>query len=54
LSLPAEHFDASLARLDAVLGDLKARGELERASAITVATAHSPDRVWVELRDEGR
>ncbi len=46
VSLPAENFDTGLARLDAVLGDLRTRGEMARVSAITVRT----DRVWVEYR----
>ena len=46
VSLPAEDFDTGLARLEAVLGDLRARGEMARVSSITVRT----DRAWVEYR----
>lgn len=48
VSLPADDFDTGLARLNAVLKDLRTRGEMARVSAITVRT----DRVWVEYRQE--
>lgn len=45
LRLPADQFDTQLARFNAVLTDLRVRGENDRLAAVTAGD----DRVWVRL-----